>query len=352
MFRKTIFWMHLIAGVVAGVVVLTMAATGVLLAFERQITGWADGAMQCEPVGERMSLEKLLASHSAEKPTGVIVRADPTAPVTINFGRERIAFVDPYTGNVLGAGSQKARSFYHFVTDVHRWLGVHGENRAIARAVTGACNVAFLFLVVSGVYIWWQGGVKWFKAGLRGKARDWNWHNVVGLWSAVPLFFIVLAGVLISYPKLTGTVTAPRRPGGPVSADGLDKLWPRVEQQMLGWRTITVRLPGTFMIDAGNGARPDLRAQLTLNPATGEIVKWETLATQPVGRQVRSWARFIHTGEVVGPVGQVVALLASAGAVLLVWTGLALSWRRFLAWRRGTKAVVSVSQEKIHASCP
>ncbi|MCG3150580.1 MAG: hypothetical protein PCFJNLEI_04067 [Verrucomicrobiae bacterium] len=349
MFRKTIFWTHLIAGVVAGVVVLIMAATGVLLAFERQITGWADGTMHCEPVGERMSLEKLLAAHA--KATGVIVRADPTAPVTVNLGREQIAFVDPYTGNVLGEGSKKVRSVFHVVTDVHRWLGVHGENRAIARAVTGASNVAFLFLVVSGAYIWWQGGVKWFRAGLRGKARDWNWHNVVGLWSAVPLFLIVLAGVLISYPSLTGTASAPRRPGGPVFADGLDKLWPRAAQQMPGWRTITVRLPNTFLIDAGNGARPDLRGQLTLDPATGEVVKWETLTSQPVGRQVRAWARFIHTGEVAGPVGQVVALLASAGAVVLVWTGLALSWRRFWTWRRGNLPVVPVSKEKVHASC-
>ena len=42
--------------------------------------------------------------------------------------------------------------------------------------------------------------VVWFRGGLRGKARDFNWHNVIGLWCAVPLFVVVLSGVVISYP--------------------------------------------------------------------------------------------------------------------------------------------------------
>ena len=42
--------------------------------------------------------------------------------------------------------------------------------------------------------------------------------------------------------------------------------------------------------------------------------------------------RFAHTGEVLGIPGQTVAGLVSAGGVVLVWTGIALALRRFLAW--------------------
>ena len=35
-FRKIIFWLHLIAGVVAGVIILIMSVTGVAIAFEKQ----------------------------------------------------------------------------------------------------------------------------------------------------------------------------------------------------------------------------------------------------------------------------------------------------------------------------
>ena len=44
MFRKTIFWTHLVCGVAAGLVVLMMSVTGVLLTYERQMLAWADRA--------------------------------------------------------------------------------------------------------------------------------------------------------------------------------------------------------------------------------------------------------------------------------------------------------------------
>jgi uncharacterized iron-regulated membrane protein len=40
--RKVIFWCHLPVGVIAGVVILIMCVTGVLLSYENQITAWAD----------------------------------------------------------------------------------------------------------------------------------------------------------------------------------------------------------------------------------------------------------------------------------------------------------------------
>ncbi|MSR11799.1 MAG: PepSY domain-containing protein, partial [Gammaproteobacteria bacterium] len=49
---------------------------------------------------------------------------------------------------------------------------------------------------------------------------------------------------------------------------------------------------------------------------------------QSAGRQARAWVRFLHTGEALGGIGQTLAGIASLAAVLMVWTGLALSWRR------------------------
>jgi uncharacterized iron-regulated membrane protein len=91
--------------------------------------------------------------------------------------------------------------------------------------------------------------------------------------------------------------------------------------------------PVNFLIDQGMGGQPHLRSTLTLDRQTAEVVKWETFAGFSTGRQMRTWLRFIHTGEAGGFVGQTIAGIASAGACVLVWTGLALSWRRFRAWR-------------------
>jgi uncharacterized iron-regulated membrane protein len=128
--------------------------------------------------------------------------------------------------------------------------------------------------------------------------------------------------------------TAPQR-----RAAGLDKLFTRAAHQLPQWTTISLRLPDTrqealtLSIDQGNGGRPDLRSQLTLNAATGDLVRWEPFSSYNRRRQLRSWARFTHTGEAFGLLGQTIATVATAAAIRLVLTGLTLALRRLGAWR-------------------
>jgi uncharacterized iron-regulated membrane protein len=100
--------------------------------------------------------------------------------------------------------------------------------------------------------------------------------------------------------------------------------------------------PVTFTIDQGNGGQPQKRAQLTLNRQNGEIERWEPFSNYTPARKLRSLMRFAHTGEVAGIAGQAIAGLASAGATFLVWTGLALCWRRFRAWVKSRTSPVAV----------
>jgi len=389
LFRKLLFWCHLVTGVIAGIVVLIMSVTGVLLMYEKQITYWADTRnYQAEPAAgaARLPIETLIAkaseSQSNATPASITLRSDPSAPAAFGFAAGRTLFVNPYTGEIWGEGSPGVRDFFHVMTDWHRWLGAHGENRAVARAITGACNLGFLFLVVSGFYLWWPKkwnwasirSVIWFKRGLPGKARDFNWHNVIGFWSVAPLFIVVLSAVVISYTwagnlvyRMVGeTPPAPRGSGPPpgaqagqresrqanASLDGLDPLWSRAEQQISDWQIISLRMPASadaplvFTIDQGSGGQPQKRGQLTLDRATGEIRLWEPFSSYTTGRKLRSILRFAHTGEVAGIIGQTIAGVASAGSAVLVWTGIALAWRRFRAWQaRRSRASVQAAPQ-------
>jgi flavodoxin len=71
------------------------------------------------------------------------------------------------------------------------------------------------------------------------------------------------------------------------------------------------------------------RSQLTLNQSSAETVKWEPYAAASTGRKLRVWVRGLHTGEALGIIGQTIAGLASLGGCFLVWTGVAMAWRRF-----------------------
>ncbi len=391
-FRKFLFWCHLTAGVTAGIVILIMSVTGVLLAYEKQIISWADTrsyrVTQPTPQAARLPVETLLARLREREPAApaTITRyADATRPVAIGFAGGRTLYVNPYTGEVFGEGSPKVRAFFRSVTDWHRWLGASNENRAIGRAVTGASNLIFLFIVTSGFYLWWPRklnwkqlrSILWFRRGLRSRARDFNWHNVVGIWSLVPLFIVVLSAVVISYTwasnlvyRLAGeappapvqrsapppqqAATAEKPLEGGVSLEGLENLWARAEQQVEGWRSITMQMPVkaeapvTFTIDQGNGGQPQKRAQLALNRTTGEVVRWEPFSSYTTGRRLRSYLRFAHTGEVAGIVGQTIAALVSLGGAVLVFTGLLLAARRLRAWlaRRLPATTAQVASEQ------
>ena len=290
-------------------------------------------------------------------------------------------YANPYTGEIIGEQSRSVQNFFRVVTAWHRWLGAgNGGQTAIsqvnARVITAACNLAFLGLVMSGLYLWlprawkWQNvrAVLWFRRGLSGKARNFNWHNTAGFWCCVPLSFVVASSVVMSYPWASNLVyraagsQPPNTPGREGERDGgrrgglsqrdvdfsgFDQLWLRAEEQATtnvpGWKTINVRLsasaraPVAFTIDASNGGQPQKRATLTLNRRTGKIENWEPFASQDAGRRARTWFRFVHTGEYYGIVGQTIAGIASAGGALLVWTGLALALHR-LRSRRSPKS--------------
>ena len=117
---------------------------------------------------------------------------------------------------------------------------------------------------------------------------------------------------------------------------GLDAAWKLAAAKVDGWQSIQVRLPdkpgapATFGITTSHRGRPDHRSQLSVDLKTGKETVWETFASYNTGRQLRMWSRWLHTGEAGGWIGQTLAGLASLAAALLVWTGLALTWRRFV----------------------
>ena len=369
--RIVVFWLHLAFGVAAGLVILVMSATGAVLAFKPQILNRIDRSVRfVEPRSlPRLSPSQLLAAARSSRPdiqpASLVLDRDPSSSVALSLGREGTLYVNPYTGAVLGEGSATAQRFFRSVEDWHRWLSVSGDNRAAARWATGAANLAFLVLAISGLFIWWPH--KWlpqhmkaillFRRTSTGRARDFNWHNVIGFWCAPVLIVLTATGAVMSYPwanralyQMAGSpLPAARGPQGQRGPQGsqdpwgprvdADRLWARAEQLLPTWQTVTMRLPErprapvSFTMNDARHWNAFARSQLALDAATGDIVRWEPYAEQSRGQKWRGWVRFGHTGELGGIAGQTLAGIACLGGAVLVWTGLALAFRRLLGWR-------------------
>jgi uncharacterized iron-regulated membrane protein len=389
MIRKSIFWIHLVCGVSAGAVVLMMSATGVVLTYERQMLEWAiqDLYVEPEPSAERLPVETLVAAVEASEPgfeaSTFVIRPDAAAPATVIQGRRNAQYVNAYTGETLGTGAPMMRSIFSNMTGWHRYFNATGEDRAPWRAITGASNVAFLFLVLSGMYLWLPKIFSramfrvrlWFNPqAVTSKARDFNWHHVFGIWSAIPLAVVVATATVFSYPAVSDLVyrsfgeeppgrrAAPSRPPAaalqaPAAATAfdaapmasasqhkptpperlsLDDLLDLAASHLDGWRTIALSIPDAsadtvrFTIDRGNGGQPQYRHTLELHAQTGAVVASQPFSSLSPGRQARSFIRYLHTGEALGILGQTIAGLVSLTSIIMVWTGLALAYRRLI----------------------
>lgn len=368
-FRRVLFWTHLVTGILVGIVVFIMSVTGVALTYQRQAQIWADGH-EVEPPSEgaeRLPLAVLLSTLRDERganPSQVRMPKDPSRPIRVSFGRESVE-VDPYTGEQFGAGAMGVRRMFRALIVWHRWLGTEGDGRAVGKAITGFSNLAFLFLVASGLYLWWPSNwspsrlrsVLFFRRGLRTRARHFNWHNVFGFWLAIPLAIVVATGAFFSFswPRsliyaVTGEERPVRGPGRGASGaetppppddfEGVDRLVERAFRIEPGWSLATLRFgptpaePLTIVLDKSPwGTRVDRRTTLVLDRATEEVIRRETPEQASPARKAMTWIRWLHTGEVFGFIGQTIAGLASLAGCFLVYTGFSLSWRRFLAWR-------------------
>ena len=140
-------------------------------------------------------------------------------------------------------------------------------------------------------------------------------------------------------------------PPATLPLDGINTGFDRARTARKSWEAITLRLPSSerapivFSVDEGGPGQGHLRSTVTLARETGAVTVLNEYDTYDAGRKARIWLRFAHTGEVYGMTGQTIAGLASLGGVFLVYTGVALSLRRFAAWRRRRVRAVECPEE-------
>ncbi|MFM1886298.1 MAG: hypothetical protein RL026_1455 [Pseudomonadota bacterium] len=383
LFRRILFWMHLSAGVAAGLIIFVLSATGVLLTYERQMVESAERGNRVEVAGRTplpadVLAEKVRAAVPEGRDFELVFHADPAEPVRVPQGRGAPLYFDPYTAEAIPDAAAGTRDVLHVIEEWHRWLT--GSPRGHLASAVDIANLLFVFIVASGLYLWWPANWRWRSVRDRvlfrrkyvnAKVRDYSWHQVFGLWALIPLFLISLSGVVISYGWASnlvytayGELPPSRRPDPPVpepspaavaaavaaaatpARASLEQLRQVAAREIQDWQTLAIasRIDGPTarlqaVLQSSEFRAP--RQAITLSAVDASVVDIEprplsASATQTPAGRARTWFRFVHTGEVYGIVGQTIAGLASLAACFLVYTGLALAYRRLLRplWRK------------------
>ena len=369
MIRQLVLRLHLTVAVAAGLVILAMAGTGVVLSFEGAAMRLAEQRYYDDPpadgnrswaaatqIATSATRAVPTTGGSAATPTSIAYSADPRAPVRVRFGRDLDVYADPYTGEVRGGGFPRLRAIFDAARDWHRWLGASSPSGIRrGRFATGAANVLFALLIVSGVFLWPpQRPLPVRGAALREKPRIVRCHRLVGIWSAAPLAAIAGTALLLSYPRLgdrVSTATGQFLPLGALEAVpvvsksesplDVERALEAARAAVPEWRDLVLTLPRPSArrvrveVRTGDVGQPQKTGVLAIDAATGTAA-WESFADAGPSRRAQQFFRFVHTGEYWGPVGRALAATFSLAATVLAWTGLSMAVRRLRA--RGRRA--------------
>ena len=197
LFRK----LHLWLSIPFGILLTLICFSGAMLVFEDEVTQWAKPHLYrvSESSGTRISTEEAAALVAAPE-------ADRTYQVNLSKPKRAAVFVNPYTGEIVG--KYERLPFFQTMFRLHRWLlGSRPADGGIywGKLLVGISTLLFVFVLLSGVVIWWPRTKKGLRNSLkivtrRGWPRFWyGLHVAGGMYALLLLLLMALTGLSWSF---------------------------------------------------------------------------------------------------------------------------------------------------------
>ena len=212
-FRKIHLWLS----VPFGLIITLVCFSGAMLVFENEANEWFRRDLYyVETVkGSPLPMDKLLEKVATTLPdsvavTGVSISSDPGRAYQVSLSKPRRAslYVDQYTGEVKGKSERSG--FFMFMFRMHRWLldSMNPGNEGIfwGKMIVGVSTLLLVFVLISGIVIWWPRTRKALKNSLKitatkGWKRFWyDLHVAGGMYALIFLLAMALTGLTWSFP--------------------------------------------------------------------------------------------------------------------------------------------------------
>ncbi len=346
--KKVFRYLHLWLGLASGLVVLIVSITGCIYAFEKEIKSVVyKDILSVEKGATPQSLDKLLSVVKKEyrKPgvKNIFIPEDSTSSIQFNLKNKLSVFVNPYTGEITGTIHQD-NSFFGTVLQLHRGL-LLGE---VGKKITGVSAFVFLFMIISGIILWWPKGKfskqKFnLKKGASLKRLNYDMHSVLGFYASWVLIFSVVTGLIWSFKWVENSMYAmvgskkEKKQYHSTYSDSttfsLEKTISFCKQEFPEHKEIFITLPedsaGTYRFNLRNNHSDGFfkdQHQLFFDQYSGNIVKKQLFADAQKGDKLKALNYDIHTGKIFGLTGQFIVFFSALIAASLPITG-------FIMWR-------------------
>ncbi len=371
MYKNIWFKLHLILGLSAGFILLIVGFTGAILSFEKEILNLInkDTFKVVAQEQGKLSTKELLEKFQEQKPQSKINSItfsssnDNSSMINVagvgeNARKGVTYYVNPYTAEILPEVS--GQNFFKTVESIHRRLLLDD----FGKQVVGISVICLLFLMFSGIYIYYPRLKKSFlqslKLNFQSKGRFFlsNLHSVIGMW-VIPFYLVAsLTGLYWSYDwfsdslhQITGvektkkhmhhsqeknnqqnemkTLQIVEKKSFDDVSFAVDTFNTLIENK---YSTATLKLEpkGTVYSFSylSNSHHDHSKNTFELDIKTKEIVKHDKFEDKTLIQKLMGSILPLHTGEYFGVVGQTLMFLASLMMPLFTVTGLILYIKR------------------------
>jgi uncharacterized iron-regulated membrane protein len=368
MVKAVLLFLHRWLGVISGLIVFVVSVTGAIFVFEEELfRAFNPDIVYVTPEQSLRDINELRAT--AQKSIGqdkninvVFIPGSPDRAYCFSafernaksesiWDKDEIAyyyqvFVNPYTGAVTGVVNKEIEFFYA-VRRIHQNLMLR---RDIGNMIVGTSTLIFLFILISGVVLWWPQRIAQWKQRfvVKWKARwrrlNYDLHSVVGFYVFLIAMLIAITGLVWSFDwwengiyamlgssKKDAAFLTQRDTTYTATNQGITLAWKdalkRYEQ---GFERITLNFPtkknsrvGAFVLYDGPSAWTD-SDYIYYNGATGNVQQAILQDAKSTGMKWRNTNYYIHTGKLYGWPTQILAVIASLICASLPVTGVIL----------------------------
>ncbi|HEY9257988.1 PepSY-associated TM helix domain-containing protein [Chitinophaga sp.] len=281
----------------------------------------------------------------------------------------RTAFVNPYTGQVIELYSYQ-KTFYYQIFSLHRWL-LAGPT---GKVITGASTLIFVFILITGIILWWPKTRNIFKQRIKVK-WDGGWkrlnhdlHVVLGFYAAIFLFVSAFTGLTWSYEWFSNGLyavlgTSPKPTAAPVSAAAVvteskhisyESALATVKQNVPDAIFYALSAPkdstAAFMVSLLPADAMQEAATTTyyLDQFSGKVLQSQTFAQRNLGQKIRASIKPLHTGAIFGTPSKIFALMVALLGVIFPTTG-TIMWLNRTRKKKKTTKSPAISRESAAA---
>ena len=368
--RKIFRNIHLWLSVPFGILITLICFSGAALVFEKEVMELCHREFYFVKKVEAapLPMEQLMTKVAATLPdsvsvTGVNISSDPERAYQVTLSKPRRAsmYVDQYTGEITG--KYERAPFFNFMFRMHRWLlDSMKQDGGIfwGKMIVGTSTLMFVFVLISGVVVWWPRTRKALKNSLKivankGWRRFWyDLHVAGGMYALVFLLAMALTGLTWSFQwyrtgfyKTFGVEVQPsmghgnaaanatakggKRDGKPEGREGRGAHryspytnWQQVYEQLAeanpDYKQISVS-DGSASVAVPRFGNQRGTDRYKFNPRNGEITETTLYKDLDNSGKIRGWIYSVHVGSWGGMLTRILTFVAALIGASLPLTG-------------------------------